>query len=137
MSLDRKGHLGVLLGSMNKAFKNARRKGTFTVRDLFFLNCIYKTISLSCQMNMSEDQNRTISLFYFRMLNSSSHLCKQNLESEYYKTFENKPFLHVTCSDSLGTNKPTVSDFTLGDNGEVLNESTQGIFTNEYESEFE
>lgn len=129
MKIDRKSHTAILIGSINKELKNARRKGTYSVRDLYFLNCIAKTISFSCQIGMTEEQQRTLSIFYHKILGISDKFCVYEFKSEYYSDTENTNELYVQSNEDPNTHTPTVDDFSI--------ESQSGIFDEQFNASFE
>jgi len=133
MQLDRENHLKTTLGTMSKAFKNARRKGTYSVRNLYFLNCIHKTVLMSCAIGISEDRQRELCLLYYKVLNSSSEFCKQELSSDTYKS--NQFLTHLTVQDhnTTGSHAPEVSDFAIV--GESVSEAVL-IFSEEFNEAF-
>jgi hypothetical protein len=133
MQLNKETHLKVMLGTMSKAFKNARRKGTYSVKNLYFLNCIYKTLKMSCAIGISEDDKRELCLFYYKVLNSSREFCKQDLQSEAFKS--NQFLTHLTVQDIklTGDHAPEVDDFIIGDEGSV---EYLGVFVNTFSNQF-
>jgi hypothetical protein len=135
MKIDTKSHTAILIGSLNREFRNARRKGTFSVRDLYFLNCISKTLSFSCEIGMTEIQQRELSLFYFKVIASSDKFCVHEFQSEYYKKIENTAGLYVQTYEVGNTNVPEVSNFTIGNSGEIPEQG--GIFDNTFDNTFE
>ena len=112
MKSSRTEHTKILLGSLNKTFKEARRKGTYSIRDLYFLNCIQKTINFACEISMKEGELRQLTIFYFKILNSSNKFCVQEFSSEFYKDYGNA-FNTYIQENKDGTSKPTVSDNTI------------------------
>lgn len=112
MKISSKSHTSILIGSINKELNNARRKGTYSVRQLYFLNCIAKTLFFACHIEMSEEQQRTLSVFYHKILGRSDKFCSHEFESEYYKKIENTPGLFVQTNEN-GTSRPTVSDSVI------------------------
>lgn len=122
MKIDPKAHTQILIGSINKELKNARRLGTYSVRDLYFLNCLAKTLSLSCHIGMREDEQRELSMFYFRFIAGSNKFCVHEFESEYYKKIENTSGLFVQTVESGSTSAPTVSNFVVGDPVKIINQ---------------
>lgn len=112
MQSNRTEHTKILLGSLNKTFKEAQRKGTYSVRDLFFLNCIQKTINFACEIKMTEEEQRCLTIFYFKVLNSSNKFCVQEFSSSYHKNTGNafEPYIQTSKG---AVNAPTVSDNTI------------------------
>jgi hypothetical protein len=115
MKSSRIEHTKILLGSLNKLFKEAQRKGTYSVRDLYFLNCIQKTINFACEINMTEEKLRRLTKFYFRILSSSNNFVVQDFSSVFYKDTGNffEPFIQTKIDGA--TNQPTVDDYTIGE----------------------
>lgn len=112
-------HTKILLGSLNKAFREAQRKGTYSVRDLFFLNCIQKTLNLQCEISMFQEEQRELVAFYFKILRSSNKFCVQEFSSTFYKD-NGGIFGETYIQKNIGdVSPPEVDNFTLGDNGEV------------------
>lgn len=136
MKIDRKVHTAILIGSLNREFRNARRKGIFSVRDLYFLNCISKTLNFSCEIGMTEIQQRELSLFYFKMIASSDKFCVHEFQSEYYKKIENANELYVQTESNEDTHVPEVDDFVIGDSGEIVPEPG-GIFDEQFNNLFD
>jgi|SRR6478609_5456936 len=112
MKTSRVEHTKILLGSLNKAFKEAERKGTYSVRDLYFLNCIQKTINFACEIKMTEEEQRQLTKFYFKILSSSRKFCVQEFSSAFYKDIGNAFETYVQETGD-GTSAPTVSDNTI------------------------
>jgi len=116
MKSSRTEHAKILLGSLNKLFKEARRKGTYSSRDLFFLNCIQKTINFACEINMTEEELRQLTIFYFKILNSSNSFAVQEFSSVFYKDAGNAFETFVqTSENNAAVHKPAVDDYTIGD----------------------
>jgi len=109
MTIDKKTHLGILIGSLNKALREAKRKGRYSVRDLYYLNCIKKTIAFSCNISMTEEDQKEIISFYFKILSSSDKFCTHEFNSEYYKPEGYNSSLFVQTSENTGNSSPTVT----------------------------
>jgi hypothetical protein len=69
MTVDEKNNYKILTGTLKKAFKEAKRKGTYSVKELFFLNAIFKTLSFAFQIVMSSKEQRQLIIFYHNILN--------------------------------------------------------------------
>lgn len=119
MKSSRIEHTRILLGSLNKLFKEAQRKGTYSSRDLYFLNCIQKTINFACEINMTEEELRQLTKFYFKFLSSSNSFAVQEFSSAFYKDTGNFFDTFVQTQVDGATSKPDVDDYFLGDNGEI------------------
>jgi hypothetical protein len=114
MTIDKQTHLGILIGSINKALREAKRKGRYSVRDLYYLNCIKKTISFSCNISMTEEDQKEIISFYFKVLSYSDKFCTHEFNSEYYKPDGSNSNLFVQTSDNTINSSPKVNDFSIG-----------------------
>lgn len=115
MQVYRENHLKIMLGSMDKAFKNAKRKGTYSVKNLYFLNCIYKTLKFSCAIGINEEQAQKLSFLYYKVLNSSREFCKQDLTSNAFKSNQFLTHLDVQSFLEKGNGQPEVDDYIIQD----------------------
>ena len=129
MKISQNAHTAILIGSINKELRNARRKGTYSVRDLYFLNCIAKTLDFSCHIGMTEEQQRALSVFYHKILGASDKFCVHEFSSEYYANPVNLNVLHVQSSEDMNVKAPTVTDYVI--------EYRSGIFDEQFNTSFE
>lgn len=112
MTVDVKNNYSILVGTLKKAFKEAKRKGTYSVKELFLLNTIFKILSFGCNIGMTKTQQRELTVLYFNILRSSEKFCIYEFESKYYKSiaFNNGVFVQRNENSA-----PTVVDFFIGD----------------------
>lgn len=114
MSTTNQEHIKTLIGSLNKAFKEAKRKGTYSVRDLYFLNCIQKTINFACEIKMKEEEIRELTKFYYAVLRSSNKFCVQEFETDIYKNVANSTYkTFVQTGETPDVSSPTVQNNSI------------------------
>ena len=114
MSTVNQEHVKTLIGSLNRAFKDASRKGTYSVRDLYFLNCIQKTLNFACEIKMTDEEVRQFTQFYYSVLRSSDKFCVQEFQGNIYKNAGNATYgTFVQSEETPDTSAPTVDDNSI------------------------
>lgn len=75
MDLNQKGHTSVLIGSLEKIYKQLRLTGKLKSTDLYILDAIYKLLN-GCDASLTHIQRRELLSLYNDILNSSQTLCQ-------------------------------------------------------------
>jgi hypothetical protein len=135
MTVDEKNNYKILTGTLKKAFKEAKRKGTYSVKELFFLNAIFKTLSFAFQIVMSSKEQRQLIIFYHNILNSSEKFCIGEFESDYYKSIESNSGVLI---ENNKNNAPSVGDFLItdGSSGDVTTPVNKSRFNFKFNLKF-
>lgn len=72
--INEKGHVSVIIGSVDKSYKNARLTGKLTSNDPYILEAIYKLLG-ACYTSLSQPNRRTLTTLYNRILTTSKNTC--------------------------------------------------------------
>lgn len=72
--INEKGHTSVMIGSLDKVYKQLRLTGKLKSTDIYILDAIYKLLS-GCTTSISNYQRRSLILLYNQVLGSSKYAC--------------------------------------------------------------
>lgn len=72
--INEKGHVSVIIGSIEKSYKKARLTGKLTSNDPYILEAIYKLLG-ACYTSLSQPNRRTLTTLYNRILTTSKNTC--------------------------------------------------------------
>lgn len=72
--INEKGHVSVIIGSLEKSYKRARLTGKLTSNDAYILEAIYKLLG-ACYTSLSQPNRRTLTTLYNRILTTSKDTC--------------------------------------------------------------
>jgi hypothetical protein len=78
-----KNHLGVLISSIEKIYKKAQSSGKLEVREIYYLNIIYKLLN---NLELTNEQNNQLINFYNQLSFYSDVICPPKIIKEYQTT---------------------------------------------------
>jgi len=90
-------HQYTVIASINKIYNHAKIYGVLKPKELYILNVIYKLLNDCDECICYENKRKLISL-YFKILNSSNLLCKQQNTKDYF--FNNFNNFHVDVNNN-------------------------------------
>lgn len=87
--INEKGHVSVIIGSVEKSYKKARLTGKLTSNDAYILEAIYKLLG-ACYTSLSQPNRRTLTTLYNRILTTSKNTCMPMVLSQDKKTIKSE-----------------------------------------------
>jgi len=72
--INEKGHVSVIIGSVEKTYRKARLTGKLNSNDPYILEAIYKLLG-ACYTSLSQPNRRTLTTLYNRILTTSKNTC--------------------------------------------------------------
>jgi hypothetical protein len=72
--INEKGHVSVIIGSLEKTYRKARLTGKLNSSDPYILEAIYKLLG-ACYTSLSQPNRRTLTNLYNRILTTSKNTC--------------------------------------------------------------
>lgn len=110
--INEKGHVSVIIGSVDKSYKKARLTGKLESNDPYILEAIYKLLG-ACYTSLSQPNRRTLTTLYNRILTTSKNTCMPMVLAQDKKSpkheFIQAEFLDCNTSSSSGSS-PANSD---------------------------
>lgn len=133
IDLNEKSHTSVVIGSLDKIYKQVRMTGKLHATDIYILESIYKLLS-GCESSITHYQRRTLLSLYNRVLNTSKYTC-QPVILDIYKVEPKSKFVQAEFLDC--NNYPNNSkiyywqeyDYTIS-NTDLLIDALEPGFTN-------
>jgi hypothetical protein len=74
VEINEKGHVSVIIGSLEKTTRKARLTGKLNSNDPYILEAIYKLLG-ACYTTLSQPNRRTLTTLYNRILTTSKNTC--------------------------------------------------------------
>lgn len=78
-----KQHLSVLIGSIEKIYNKARLNGKLEVKDIYYLNSIYKLLN---KVELTNSQNNMLINYYNKLAYYSDTICPPKVIKKYQTT---------------------------------------------------
>jgi len=72
--INEKGHVSVIIGSIEKTYRKARLTGKLNSNDPYILEAIYKLLN-ACYATLSQKNRSTLTTLYNRILTTSKNTC--------------------------------------------------------------
>lgn len=85
MDITIKKHLSVLIGSVNKIYNKAKINGELKARDVYYLNTLFKLLSIS---DLSYTDKKQISTLYNNISFCSDYICPPVIYKSYNTTIK-------------------------------------------------
>lgn len=82
-----KQHLSVLISSIDKIYNKARLEGTLNIKDLYYLNFVYKLLN---KLELTNEQNNTLINYYNQLSYYSKYICPPKIIKKYQTTPKTK-----------------------------------------------
>lgn len=82
-----KSHLSVLISSIEKIYKKAQINGQLNIKELYYLNTIYKLLN---NVELTNDQNNKLISLYNQLTYYSDNICPPKIIKKYQTTSKPK-----------------------------------------------
>jgi hypothetical protein len=82
LEINEKSHISVIIGSLNKIYKEAKIHGRLYPRDIYYLQIIYKLLD-GCPLTLTNTQRRDLVSCYNKLAFQSKHICQPKIIKGY------------------------------------------------------